>query len=610
MSENILGEIRRSLVSGWYGPGAIIDFRSDNAPVSAMPAGLEEWDRAFPPKGCLNTQSINEPRLERIMGTRCFRTGPVAPNGSGNQGHEEKRALVAVRFPSFLQCPSCDRIATARSWGNDPGKTYRYCPECTMNSSGGRKIFAIPVRFITACEAGHVDDFPWESWIVHKEDCTGRRTLFLKSERPGLSGLMLSCSLCGSIRSMDGIFSSNALSGYRCRGRRPWLAVPDEPCAHTPRTLQRGASNLYFPLVESSLSIPPWSDLLQDTLGQYWSSIMDVENSERAKFINVLAKGPLGPALDQLGLSPEELARIVEERIHIFRNNSKMDIKEEEYRQFVSAVPGIHLSDREFEIRNTEMPSGLDHLFSKIIRVVRLREVQALKGFTRIFPPSDPEDARICSLSASNLDWLPATEVRGEGIFLALRPEAVISWEQKPDLVMRAQEIDSAFSREWNTRNPGKTRKKTITPRSLLVHTFAHALMRQLALECGYSGASLKERLYVEDGNPGMAGLLIYTSSTDADGTLGGLQRQGERERISYSVRKAIHALEWCSSDPLCIHGMNSLPENMSKAACHACVLVPEISCEEFNRFLDRAMLIGTAEHPEEGYFSSLFGVE
>ena len=134
--------------------------------------------------------------------------------------------------------------------------------------------------------------------------------------------------------------------------------------------------------------------------------------------------------------------------------------------------------------------------------------------------------------------------------------------------------------------------------------------MRQLTLDCGYSSTALRERLYVEAGNTPMAGLLVYTATTDDDGTLGGLQREGDPVRIERSIRAALSAQTWCSSDPRCIEDMLSGDDGLSLAACHSCVLSPETSCEEFNRFLDRAMLVGTPSSASTGFFAGMVAGE
>lgn len=405
---------------------------------------------------------------------------------------------------------------------------------------------------------------------------------------------------------MDGVFTAEALKGFKCYGKHQWLPVDDEECSNQPRVLQRGASNLYFPVMESSISIPPWSDNLQEALGIYWDTIINTDEKDRSVFIGILARGDLSTVIQEFGISADELSKRIEERLLLYRNDSILDIRPEEFRQFNSPTNISSENDREFETRISEIPDSLFEYFSKIVRVVRLREVQSIRGFTRISPPSDSGDSRICRLSASHKTWLPGIEIRGEGIFLAFNRKKLSLWEKKEEIQARAQEIDDVWMKEWRSRNGDKPRSKEITPRFLLLHTFSHSLMRQLTLDCGYSGASLRERLYVSKEEPEMAGILIYTATSDSDGTLGGLQRQGESNRIQRSIMAAIQAMEWCSSDPLCIQGANSVPERLSKAACHACVLAPETSCEEFNRFLDRAMLIGLEDKPESGFFSGL----
>ena len=610
MADNHLGELRRSAVVMIFGPGAVVDFRADSAPVSAVSASLEEWDTSFPPAGLINSQRITEPRLQRKLSVAGFRLPPVVLDETwrDDNGNSDRRALVASRFPEWLQCPRCDRLAQASRWAQDPGRVYRYCASCTQSAPAQQKIYVVPVRFVMACTRGHLDDFPWHYWVGHEGDCEKkeRADLYLQSEGPGLVGIVLSCSECGARRSMDGIFSSRTWRGFGCRGRRPWLAGANETCDCDSRALQRGASNLYFPAIESAISIPPWSDALQETLGIYWNSIVSTTLENRATFIRFLAENELKPVLETLGLSPEELATRIEERLIRYNSDSILNIRQEEYSQLVAGIDTSPENAHEFEIRNINLPAALCPFLSHVVRVVRLREVRALKGFTRINPPDEGQSANVASISATDLGWLPAIEVRGEGIFLAFEMDALRSWERQEIVVQRAQRVNKAWRIEWKRRYGEGEPSRRITPRDLLIHTFAHALMRQLALECGYSSAALRERLYVSDGDADMAGLLIYTATSDSDGTLGGLQRQGESARIERTIAMAIRAMEWCSSDPLCIEDMIGGGNGLLLAACHACVLAPETACEEYNRFLDRAMLVGLPSVPDIGFFSPL----
>ena len=609
MARNNLGELRRSAALMTFGPGSVVDFRADDGSVSTVAAGLEEWDRRFPPAGLTNPQRIREPRLQRKLGVRGFRLPPVVDELWCDQnGEPDKRTLVAARFPRWLQCPKCDRIAPARKWASDPGRSSKYCAACTRKAPGRRKVRTVPTRFVMACEKGHLDEFPWHFWVGHKADCGKKEKadLYLRSERPGLAGLILRCDDCNAWRSMDGVFAKRVWREVRCRGRRPWLASGDESCARAPRALQRGAANLYFPFIDSALSIPPWSDPIQEALGDYWDSIVNVPSEQRPIFIGILAKNDLEPALRELGLGPDQLASEVEERVRQYNDERILNIREEEYRQLASGVDTPATDAREFEIRNVHLPESLSPYFSRLVRVVRLREVRALRGFTRINPPGDEESPDIAPISVAELDWLPAVEIRGEGVFLTLRPETLHHWEAQPAVVKRAAKIHHAWRAEWRKRYGSEEPPLWVTPRFLLIHAFAHALMRQLTLESGYSSASLRERLYASDGVHGMAGLLVYTATSDSDGTLGGLQRQGEADRIERAVEASIRAMEWCSSDPLCIEGMISPADGLSLAACHACMLAPETACEEYNRFLDRAVLVGLPGAPEVGFFSGL----
>lgn len=605
MADN--GKIRRSAVISTFGPGSVVDFRIGESAVSAVVGGIDEWEGDDPVKFRTGPLRIQEPRLERALDVSFFILPPVDLS-SQNPDPEQNwvKKIPAVRFPRYLQCPQCNRIAPERRWGSDPGRDYRYCDRCTRENPGGKKIFVYPVRFIIACENGHLDEFPWDDWVEHKPDCDNRgKFLKLESKYPGLSGLILSCPKCGAFKSMDGIFSAERMAKYTCHGRRPWLATDDEECDKPCRAIQRGASNMYFPVTKSALSIPPWSDSLQIALGYHWSSIVTTEESHREFYVTKILYRELEPLLKDFKLTPQELLLKIEQRVRWYSGNEILDLRGAEYQHFTSGVDNEYPAN-EFEIRNEKIPEYLQPYFSGIVRAVRLREIRALTGFTRIQPPGyDDDELDVAPISVEKSDWLPAIEVRGEGIFLELNRNTLKNWERVPEIKKRASVINRGWQAEYLERYQ-KPAPFDITPRFLLLHTFSHALMRQLTLECGYSGASLSERLYVRDESPEMCGILIYTATSDSDGTMGGLQRQGLAERIGATIMGAIKSMEWCSSDPLCIEGMTASDESHSLAACHACCLAPETSCEHFNRFLDRALLVGTPDRPETGYFTSL----
>lgn len=606
MADNIVGKLRRSAVVMTHAPGSVVDMRAHGAPVSGVTAGLEEWDRSAPLSGNLKYQKIVERRLCKKLDKKYFRLPPVLEDDAKRaDGSLDGSALVIRRFPDWLQCPSCELLKPAKDWGADPGLPYRYCAQCTAKQPGGRKVFAIPVRFATACSSGHLDEFPWNWWVNHKPDCHVNNKLKLTSIGPGLAGLILSCPACGGRRSLDGTFGRSALSGLKCLGKRPWLRSDDDDCDcngddGTFRVVQRGASNLYYPVMESALDIPPWTKRLEQALGDYWDYLADIRKPED-RLTAISINEHLQQLVKREGISPEELARRFEQMQNDLEAADVSDLRLDEYRIFSS---GGDECDEEFEIHNEQIAAPLQPMLAKVIRVARMREVRVVKGFTRINPPYDPESGDIAPISVQPLDWLPAIEVRGEGIFIQLHGERLKTWERHADIVARVAVADASWAAEWAKRFPDKERPYAATPRLLLIHSFAHALIRQLTLECGYSSASLRERLYVSPDD--MAGVMIYTATPDSDGTLGGLQRRADAALLGATIMEAIRAQEWCSSDPLCIAGEMASPESHSVASCHSCMMAPETSCELHNRFLDRALLVGTESDRTVGFFSDL----
>lgn len=601
---NELGDVRRSQVVMTHGPGSIIDFRAGGhggAGISVVAAGLEEWDRWAPPAGVGHPQTVYEPRLEKELGVDGFRLPPVAPQVAPGVYAPKVGKLVGVRFPRWLQCPRCHSLRPAREWVEDAGDPALYCAECSQQAGGRNRVHVVPVRFIVICENGHLDEFPWHWWLRHEISCPQpqrRRELKLEGNATaGLAGLVLSCTGCGARRSMEGVFGPNAIPGP-CQGRRPWLGSDaNEQCTVQPRTVQRGASNLYFSVVESALDIPPWSDDLQKKIGLRWSMLEKAESeSDRRALIKAMRLPEI------VNMTPEDLLASIEDRIARLRAPDR-NLRWEEYQQFVQHTRPFG-ENTEFEIRPSSPPPELSSWLSLVTRATRLREVRALRGFTRVFPPLSRTDNRIAEMSLNRPQWLPAVENRGEGIFLQLNLDRLRAWEATTCVQARAIQIRDAHEAAWRDRGRAGSPPRQISPRLLLIHSLAHALIRQVSLTCGYGSASLRERLYVDSAsNWDMAGLLIFTSSPDADGTLGGLVRQGESRNMVRLFEDALTSMTWCSSDPLCIHDVHSRTEPANGAACHACLLASETSCEEFNAYLDRAMLVGTPAEPELGFF-------
>jgi hypothetical protein len=377
--------------------------------------------------------------------------------------------------------------------------------------------------------------------------------------------------------------------------------------------VQRGASNTYFPAIESALSIPPWLNDLETAIGEYWAHVTSAATpQDRDEVVRKLIK-PLWEGSQTL----EELQALVRQRVEQLEAGAQDDLRQEEYRYLTADADMVDAAS-ELSLRVEPLPAGLTGFIHRATQVTRLREVRALYGFSRVHPPSGGfGSGSVADISVAKKRWLPAVEVRGEGIFLTLDEDRLAGWEVRPAVVARATALDQKNRADLKARVGDDAKPDyPITPRFVLIHTLAHALMSELSLECGYSTSSLRERLYVGNDSFSMCGVLIYTSTPDADGTLGGLVRQGRGDRLEPLLRAAVEGSRWCASDPLCMSGVASLSDGLNGAACHACAMVPETSCETFNRFLDRALLIGlpgdAALPPDErtGFFDGFAGME
>jgi hypothetical protein len=399
---------------------------------------------------------------------------------------------------------------------------------------------------------------------------------------------------------MEGAFGRDALRGISsCTGRRPWLGSEFEPCDQVPRTLQRGASNVWFPVTSSALSIPPWSESVFRTLNKHWPTLKYVPEEALGKTIAAMG------LVAKSGYSLEDFLEAVRER-KCQNQESNQEIESSIRGQEAAAL----LKGREEDASQpafvcTAAPrigefSG--EYFDRVMLVKRLREIRVLESFTRIIPPTSADDPEVrAKLYRTPPGWLPAIEVIGEGVFLHLRTDRLAAWESQDDVRARARTINDRYVRRFVS--VGREPDRVVTARLILVHTLAHALICQWSLDSGYPASSLRERLYVGDD---IASLMIYTATSDSAGSLGGVVAQAEASRLDLSLLESVMRIAWCSSDPLCAEADAAGVDSLNLAACHACVLLPEVSCEERNVLLDRGLLVGLASDPALGFFSRL----
>jgi hypothetical protein len=566
MARKPKGEIRRSQLITTYGIGSIIAVEDE----SYMVAGIDRWEPGPP--------NLHEPRLERRLRVNGFRVPPASDSDPD---------IPVVRFPTWAHCPSCKRL------DRHDKLTSIFRNEC--NTCG---IALIPSRFIICCANGHADDFPYFRWVHSgspRLDGEHRMTIESAGDTASLANIIITCT-CRKRATMEVAFYKTAMKGITlCKGRRPWLSDDDSACDQAPRTLQRGATNVWFSLTHSAISIPPWSEGAFLVLNKHWEILRHLRDTDALRAV-----------LDSMRLadgtiySTEDLvAAVIQRRAGETSNDDDVtrSLKRDEYLALINGRPE-QSRDQQFVCEPAAaVPASLSGMIEQVMLVKKLREVRVLESFSRVNPPGAGPEAPRPPLFDTHPGWLPAIEVNGEGVFMTLSGKVLERWERDDRVVRRVGQIDDNYRARFAAH--GGLPDRAITPRLMLIHSLAHAVIDQWALDSGYPASALRERLYADED---MAGFLIYTATSDSAGSLGGVIAEAEPNRLEASFRELTARTSWCSADPLCVESGPNGVDGLNLAACHSCLLLPEVSCEEMNMLLDRALLAGLPGALDAGF--------
>lgn len=612
-----VGEVRPSQLLWTYGPGALIDLPS----LSVVTLGIDQWEMD-------RCQPIAEPRLlaavRKVLGVQVesLRMPPFQKSELVDPWSAEANIGVPVRpFPRWMRCVKCGLLSPFDA-GLFEIKENRFRPERTRfvhkacrGSKGdqpAKDADAVPARFLLACRDGHLDDFPWHYFVHGGNSSCKKSTLRFFESGASLQteNLWVKCDACGASRSMAHAFGKAGKENLpSCRGRHPHLDHFDEECDEEARAVLLGSTNSWFPITLSALAIPQANDPLGQLVQDGWEFFEDLDSEAAvAVAVKMLKKTGALPGIDKYP------ALDIWAAIKAHRNGGdqetvgEADIKGPEWEVLTAANPPADYPH--FMSKKVGIPTGFENRIARVLLLERLREVNALLGFTRVEAPEESSDPNVrpqmAGLARFKPDWVPANQVHGEGIFIQFDEAALRMWEalvgvQRVDGMLRAGHGGWRNSRHLdpNEGYPGI--------RYAMLHTLSHLLIRELALECGYNAASIRERIYadVSSANP-QAGILIYTAAADSDGTLGGLVDLGKPENLGRLLRQALNRSKICSSDPLCSEHDPGKDRSLHAAACHACGLVAETSCERGNRYLDRSLLVQTLDRGDAAFFAGL----
>lgn len=622
--------VRASQAIVQYSIGSMVDFPDQ----TLMPAAPEQWAGSV--------ERIHDERLERLLHVQFF-----GMPGS-NDLKQFSQGIHYTRFPEWYFCPKCRRLQSLSDWIRDfrrlqPKRAEKDPYMIRTIKCPKDHIGLVVARIITVCPDGHIDDFPWVQWAHARSNrpiCATPKMSLRSSPTAseGLEGITVLCETCMARASLAGVFSpgmlqaqekaSNGQICFRCRGRHPWKNTK-EACAHYPRVMQRGASTVYFPVIESSLVIPPFSSKITtkvENSEQYKELLVKITSSldvleatglltdeMKVKTIqNLILKQANSIAISTL-IPEDQVIQVLERKLLNGESNPKSEDAEttqslryriEEFEALSSESPDANMDDGDFHKELVAAEKyGLPYVKS-ISLIHKIREVEAMIGFTRIKPASREagakDEPKIVNIKESGTQWYPAYQIRGEGIFVEFDGEKINDFVRKsPQICDRENHID----RSYRAANGSPIKK---TAKYIILHTLAHLLIKQLSFECGYGISSLKERIYCSNAEDGkeMAGILIYTANGDSEGTLGGLVRQGHPDSFPRIFRKAVESALICSNDPVCSMSKGQGRDSINLAACYACTLIPETSCERNNLCLDRGVIVGNFADHSFGLYS------
>ncbi len=626
------GPVKRGHLVAPFGVGSMITVPNG---TSMLAAGLDHWFEREDGEDSrdldLDEFRVEEWRLERMLHVNHFREPPDFRFGErGQRIPNLKLTIPFLRFPLWHFCWRCNSLTDLQLVTRGRQK----CPHCRRQ---GKNAYLAQVPFVAMCEDGHLQDFPWREWVHRTAEPACSLPVRLRSTGGAtLANQIVECDCGVSPRTLSRVVEANidgsthltsALepgNPYTCRGISPQHGSTEaSTCGRALRGSLRSASNVYFGRVVSAIYLPRTTQTVPEEL----RSALEIPPLSTIVHLHREFKKGLEP--QTLREAARELLQLytdaqLEEAIRLMADeaieeqspdlspdeNVEVAFRREEHEALQSERHEDQLSVRAGKPDSYD--ADLGKYLSRVMLVERLRETRVLTGFNRIYPerPMTGEE-RLEQVWRQVPEWrerwLPASRVFGEGIFIEFDPVLMATWEARPDVAKRAALVGDRYG---SAREGRQLRPRDITPRFLLLHTFSHLLINQLTFECGYSTAALRERLYVSASEHApMAGVLIYTADGDAEGTMGGLVRMGKPGYLEPAVLAALQGAFWCSADPICMETGSQWgqgPDSCNLAACHNCALVPETACEEFNRFLDRGLVVGDLVDRSVGFFQGL----
>lgn len=553
------------------------------------------------------------PYVERVRAalgvSEVLREPPVARKGA--HGRVNGVCVPVSRFPAWARCPNCGAMYRNpwHRWGDE-------APRCDREGCGSKAKLS-QVTWVLADPEGYLAEAPW-AYLTHREARSPEQRACKLTTHLRLIEVSGSRRLrCDGCRA-DVLFRGDERLGFGTGRQQPWthddLVPTKEAQSATPDQLAQvlaiNDTRVYTPAWGLALVIPPESRVRKGTaVDRLYRSTQDRRNIDAAR-TPLARKAAVRQTAQEYRCAPQDIEIALQD---IDQGYPLFDavftpglLRESEFDAFLEVLPDQHPDEDLVTRDQTEAWQALANdetgsvemrrtvgAIKNLVRVDRLKAVKVFKGFSRlngaaIVPPD----------IVGNSDWLPAVELYGEGIFMALDEDRLTRWSHDAAVQNRLQQVIPRFVQS------GRDAPNPLTARFLLLHTLSHLLMRQIEAEGGYPAASLAEVIYSAETPKPMAGILIHVAVPDIAGSLGGLAEIAEPRRFLGILVRALEHARWCSLDPVCSEHEGQGPGMLNRSACHACALVPEPACEHNNTLLDRAFVSGI-----DGEIPAFFGM-
>ncbi len=608
--------------------GAVGALRNNEKRTYMITSSLDHWLSSKDDID-LDDLTITEHRLRHFLGVDRLVTPPELIKNPFNFSY--KNVIKAFRFPNWHYCNNskCRKMIFVPK-GISGQKKCDFCNEGKSERSGWPLY---QMSLVAACPKGHLDDFPWNDWChrTYNSKCDGALT-FVTDRGKGTGNRKIKCS-CGKYNDLSGFsIIEDQVKGFNCTGRMPWTKSDKVvECTESMRGVFRSSNSVYSSIIKSSIYIPldieneKKSDLLVFLDNPKYQSALNVniQKSKIDRYQNnkeALVEKTIDDLFDLYEkdfneVSSEDLKECI--RYILFddaikdsevKKDEKL-ITDEDYMVKEYKVLTKDFKNKEIECvtQNISDYSNLvQEMFSEITLVNRLRETKALIGFSRVRPNTNFSIKEGKEQLWENLDddsefWIPAYKTYGEGIFFKLNSENLTKTISNSLTIERIDEM----VRQLNIQNKNGFINDEINLQFVIAHTLSHILINEFSYFAGYSSTSMSEKIYVNINQESeMNGILIYTAAGDSEGTLGGLVQLGLPENLDKIIFSALSKSQWCSTDPVCNEGLPQGPFGLNLGACHACVLLPETSCNHRNSYLDRGVVTGTIENRDIGYIN------